>query len=307
MTFLSVFGHTNIDFIAHVPKIPAPDESTPFKGPVRSLGGTAANVAAWAGALGTPVRLASMVGFDFPPQFERDLQRRGVDTRSLRRLAGSTTPVCWIFADPDEHQAAFINQGAAVDGDPLPVDRAAIRGAHVVHIGTGPPRHHARVAAAANAAGAAVSFDPAQELSYAWTPSSLRTMLRRVDLLFLNDAELRRARRYLSASSDRALLRFVPALVITHGAKGSEYLSRDEHVRSPAARASRVVNTTGAGDAFRGGYYAAAYRGLAPSARLAWGAAAASLAVETSGTQPPIPLTRAFHARLKRAFSRLEE
>ena len=307
MAFLTVFGHTNIDFIAHVPKIPAPDESTPFEGPVRSLGGTAANVAAWAGALATPVRLASMVGFDFPPQFERDLRRRGVDTRFLRRLRGSTTPVCWIFADPNEHQAAFINQGAALDGDRLPVDRAATRGAHFVHICTGPPRHHARVAAAARAAGAAVSFDPGQELSYAWTPTSFRTMLRRVDVLFLNDAELGRARRYLSASSERALLRFVPSLVITHGSKGSEYLSRDEHVSCPATRAARVVNTTGAGDAFRGGYYAAAYRGLSPRARLAWGAAAASLAVEAQGTQPPLPLTRAFHARLKRAFPRLEE
>jgi ribokinase len=305
--FLAVFGHANIDYIARVNAIPGPDESAAFTGPARSLGGTAANIAAWAAALGAPTSLAAMVGPDFPPEYARALQRRGVDTRPLRRVKGSTTPVCWIFSDARGHQAAFINQGAAVEGAKLPVDRAAIRRAKVVHIATGPASHHARVAAEARRGGRTVAFDPGQELSYSWTPASFRRILRQVDVLFLNDAERLRARRYLGASSDGELLRRVPALVLTHGERGSEFLSRRERAACPIARADRTVNTTGAGDAFRGGYYAALHRGLGPGARLAWGAAAASLAVEHQGTQPGRDSSRRFAARLRRSFPRLQE
>lgn len=289
MVFLTVFGHTNIDYLATVARLPGPDESMAFEGPVRALGGTAANIAVAAAALGTPVALASFVGDDFPPAFERALKRRGVDTRALVRLPNARTPVCWVFTDKRERQVAFINQGAAAQGGRRPVNRSAVEAASVVHLATGPPRHHLKAAALASSLGRSVSFDPGQELAYLWTPGSFRQILRTVDTLFLNDAERRQAMKYLHVGTDRGLLGHVDALVLTHGARGSEYLSRTEHVRAPAVRARRVVNTTGAGDAFRGGYYAAAYGGQSARARLLWGAAAASFAVESHGGQESLP------------------
>ena len=297
-----MFGHTNIDYLATVKRLPSADESAAFEGPVRALGGTAANIAAWAASLGAPVALASFVGDDFPREFERVLTGLGVDVSHLRRVRGAKTPVCWIFTDTGERQMAFINQGAAVAGGRLPLDRAAIRSAQVVHLATGPPAYHLRAARFAAGTGASVAFDPGQELSYAWSPSSFRTILRAVDVLFLNDTERTRARLYLGARSDRSLLRFVDALVLTHGARGSEYLSRREHLTIRSAQPRRIVNTTGAGDAFRGGYYAALFRGLPPRARLEWGAAAASFAVETPGGQSALATPAQLVQRMARSF-----
>ncbi len=311
MGFLSVFGHTNIDYLASVERLPAPDHSIAFEGPVRALGGTAANIAAWAASLGTPVKLASFVGGDFPVQFERELRLRGVDTRHLVRIKGAATPACWIFSAKDERSMAFVNQGASDKGGRRPVDRRAVLGAKVVHLATGPPGYHMRVAAFAAARGRAVAFDPAQELSYLWTPALLRRMLRHADVLFLNDSERRTAKRFLGAPSDRALLRHVGTLVLTHGRRGSEFLSASHHEIVPAVKAKRVVNAVGAGDAFRGGYYAALHRGLPPRERLLWGAAAASFSVESEGGQSAVVTPARLLRRLgpvisKRRFSRVD-
>lgn len=298
-TYLGVFGHTNIDYLARVRRLPGPDESMAFEGPVRALGGTAANIAVYAAALGTPVLLVSPVGDDFPREFEAQLRKHGVDLRHLQRIGGHPTPVCWIFTDDRERQLAFINQGAAQSPRAHRVEPRAVRAVEVVHLATGSPKHHLAASALAKREGKHVSFDPGQELSYVWTARSFRTMLGRSDTLFLNDAECKRALSYLSAQRPRDLLESVSELVLTHGRRGSEFMGPEGTVKAPAARPTRIVNTTGAGDAFRGGYYAAAWRGLPPLERLRWGNAAASFAVEAHSGQENVPTTRRLRMRLR--------
>lgn len=76
-------------------------------------------------------------------------------------------------------------------------------------------------------------------------------------------------------------------------------MSSGERIRQSALPADRVVNTTGAGDAFRGGFYAAAWRGLGPADQLLWGAAAASFAVEAQGGLAGAPGLSRLRARIK--------
>jgi sugar/nucleoside kinase (ribokinase family) len=289
--------------LARAQRLPGPDESTAFEGPVRALGGPAANIAVYAAALGAPVLLSSFVGEDFPPEFERQLRRRGVDTRHLVKVSGAPTPVCWIFTDASERQAAFINQGAAKSPAARRVPRAAVERAQIVHLATGEVLHHQRAAALARRLGKRVAFDPGQELSYAWTAGTFRKMLSRTDTLFLNEGECRQALAYLGLDRAPDLLKFVQELILTHGRRGSEYLSATVRVRVRAAKAKRVVNTTGAGDAFRGGYYAAHWRGLPPRERLLWGGAAASFAVESESGQDLVPDEHAVLGRVTRIGS----
>ncbi len=300
MGFLTVFGHTNIDYLAAVDRLPGPDESMAFEGPVRALGGTAANIAVVAATLGAPVALASFVGPDFPEAFRTFLRRRRVDLRHLVVVPGATTPVCWIFTDPDERQVAFINQGAALQGAEWPVDRRSVEGSEVVHFATGPPAFHLRAGALAAGLGRHVAFDPGQELAYVWTPALFKRMLKLSDTLFLNDSERRTALRYLRLRKDRDLLNHVDALVLTHGRRGSEFLGARERLTQPAVPAKRLVNTTGAGDAFRGGLYAARWRGLDNADQLRWGAAAASFVVETASGPEAAPSVARLRSRLNK-------
>jgi ribokinase len=283
MSFLTVFGHTNIDYLARVPRLPRPHQSMAFEAPVRALGGTAANVALAAGALRTPVILGSNVGLDFPAEYVKALRAQGVDLRFLRRVKGHQTPVCWIFSDPHERQMAFIHQGAEGVSDRLAVQAGAVRASRVVHFATGRPTHHIRAARLAKRLGKHVSFDPGQELAYVWSRASFLAMARLADTLFLNEPELRIAMGHCGARKPADLLRRFDEVVVTRGRRGAQRFSVDGTETVPAFKARGIANTTGAGDAFRGGFYAAQFRRLPPREQLRWGAAAASLAIEHEG------------------------
>ena len=65
--------------------------------------------------------------------------------------------------------------------------------------------------------------------------------------------------------------------------------SPEGEVEIPAIRPAKVVDTTGAGDAFRAGYFAGIYRNysIKDSARL--GASAASFVIEARGSLTNVP------------------
>jgi sugar/nucleoside kinase (ribokinase family) len=298
--YLAVSGHTNIDYLAHVKRLPGPNQSMEFTGTLRALGGTAANIALTAARLDVPTALISFVGADFPAPFSQELRAAGVDTRALVRVRGLTTPVCWIFTDPQERQVAFINQGAAVAADRHPVPASTIAAARVLHLSTGRPAHHLATAAAARRRGVAVHFDPGQELAYVWTRPLFRRMLARSDALFGNEGEMQVAMKYLGARNPKQLLDHVGLVVGTRGRKGSFALTAQGKTQVPGVRARRVVNATGAGDAFRGGFYAARYRSLSMDECLRWGAAAASLSVERPTGAPAGISVAAIRRRLGR-------
>ena len=58
----------------------------------------------------------------------------------------------------------------------------------------------------------------------------------------------------------------------------------------PAFDISNVVDTTGAGDAFNGGFAAALSQGLSPLEAIRFGAAVAGLSVQKPGTAPSMPV-----------------
>ncbi len=301
MGYLAVAGHTNIDYLAHVDRLPAPDESMEFTGTVRALGGTAANIAVSAARLGVPAALLSFVGDDFPPEFSKELEEAGVDTTPVVRVRGSTTPVCWVFTDPRERQVAYMSQGAAAEADRRAVPRAALAGAKVLHLATGRADHHMRTAAEAARRGLEVNFDPGQELSYVWTPRKFRAMLAYCDGLFLNAHETRLALKYLKRTRARDLLDYVDMVVGTRGRQGSFALTRDGRLSAPGIPARHTVNATGAGDVFRGGFYGARCRSLPLEECLRWGNAAASLGVERATGAPARLTVAALRRRLGRS------
>lgn len=108
--------------------------------------------------------------------------------------------------------------------------------------------------------GRTVSWD------FGWNPSlnddiAFTALLGVLDLVFVNEAE---ARLYAGVPSTPAAFTWwrttTKATVVKLGRRGATYLSEAAVLRAPARRV-RVVDTTGAGDAFNGGYLAAFIRG----------------------------------------------
>jgi ribokinase len=286
---VAVFGHTNVDHITLVPKFPPMNQSIQIEGFEHLWGGTAANVAIVAARLGTPTALASFVGQGFPSQFLEHLRESGLDLTDLTMVDAYPTPECFIFSDGDENQMAFVIQGPMEVADELELQTYSIGSADIVHLATGNPIYHMRVAEEARRLGKKVCFDPGQELHYKWDDTTFKRMLDLSDMLFLNHAELRRALKYTKMAKPRDLLNFVDTLVLTRGREGSVMRTVDERIDVPMVPATVVADTTGAGDAFRGGYYAGVYRLMSPRDSLFLGAATASFVVEHQGPQTNIP------------------
>jgi ribokinase len=92
----------------------------------------------------------------------------------------------------------------------------------------------------------------------------------------------------------------VGAVVITLGENGALFHSADQSVLVPAVSAGTVVETTGAGDAFNGGFATAIATGDDPVAAVHTGCATAGLSVTRPGTASSMPVSGEVKALMER-------
>jgi sugar/nucleoside kinase (ribokinase family) len=152
-------------------------------------------------------------------------------------------------------------------------------------------RRWARALAAARQRGTSTSWD------FGWNEGLLRdpgfpALTAALDYLFLNEVEapLYSRRRSLERAVDywRSHTRNA---VIKLGPRGSRWVSSSIDVAAPAPKA-RVVDTTGAGDAFDGGFLHARLRGAGPAACLKAGNRMGALSTRAPGGIGGLPRPR---------------
>jgi ribokinase len=91
------------------------------------------------------------------------------------------------------------------------------------------------------------------------------------------------------AAADALIARGVGAVVITLGEKGVLYRQGGRSIHVPAISAGEVVETTGAGDAFNGGFAVGLAEGLTVPEALRFGCATAGISVTRAGAAPSMP------------------
>jgi sugar/nucleoside kinase (ribokinase family) len=286
---LGVYGHAAIDVIYRSDEFPKPNTTVELKDRKQHFGGTAANVARIASTLDVRTALACHVGDDFPKEYMDALKCSGVDTVDVVRLRGKRTPFIIMISDKDHNQIGFVDQAAVLEQEKLPIRTHTVDSSKFVHIGTGRPSYMLKVAKRARKKKKTVGFDPAQELHYVYTPETFKAVLENSDILFVNTAELEKVKSYLNLKEDPELLSYVKMVVNTRGGEGSRIITGDDEVLVGTIQPDRVVDTTGAGDGFRAGFYAGMSRSLSIE-ECAWvGAATASFVVESEGAQSTLP------------------
>jgi ribokinase len=256
---LVVLGDLMVDVVTRTSGPLARGSDTPAQITVQG-GGSAANVAAWAAWLGTPVALVCRVGDD-----ERGRAAiaalRGVDVRAAvdpERPTGT----CVVLVEPGGERTMLPDPGAN-DG---PLAEIPL-GEHLHVVGYALLRDGPRPGALAaieraRAAGMTVSVDPSS-----WALMR-RGAIPDVDLLLPNEEEAR-------------LLPPGAGMVVKLGSGGARW--GDVHV---TAEPVEVVDTTGAGDAFAAGFLTARLGGAAPRDALAEGCRVAARAVAQVGARP---------------------
>src|SRR2546425_2377886 len=260
--FLGVFGHVILDYIANLESLPEPNTSVQLIDRERFFGGTGGNIARIAARLGVPTALASFVGEDFPPEYREALAADGVDLTDLRAVPDAATPTAWIFTDRRGNQIAIVDQGPMKSASKYGVLTHTVETSEIVHLGTGRPEYYAKIAALASKLGKRIGFDPSQEIHYVYTPVTFRRLLGRAQMFFGNEVEMKRALSFVRRKKPADLLEWVEVVVMTRGAKGSTILSNEGRIDIPVIRSRKVVDVTGAGDAYRAGFYAGLSRGF---------------------------------------------
>ncbi len=90
-------------------------------------------------------------------------------------------------------------------------------------------------------------------------------------------------------AADVFLSKGVGTALMTLGGNGALLHSRHASLHIPIFQAGKVVDTTGAGDAFNGGFAASLARGDTPEAAAHFGSATAGISVTRPGTAPSMP------------------
>ena len=91
------------------------------------------------------------------------------------------------------------------------------------------------------------------------------------------------------------------AAIITLGANGALYHDATRTFHTPAISAGPVLETTGAGDAFNGGFAVAIAEGMSPEPAVRFGCAVAGISVTRAGTAPSMPSRPEIEALLARS------
>lgn len=286
--FLSVYGHVTVDQILSVNRFPALNESVDVISKKTSLGGTGTNIAVFAAGLGVPTAICSFVGNDFPVAYEGFMRSTGLIMDEFEVAEGYETSQAIVINNSDMEQKVIFYQGpqgcASRFGNLM---TGSARASKHVHFCTGEPEYYISVMKAIRNPGIRVAVDPAQEVYKMWDPDTMQRALGLSDSLFCNGFEAKIIEKYLGIDSVMSVDK--PLVVCTEGSRGSIAKIDGEIVRIPLVEAASVADTTGAGDAYRAGFYAGLYRGYDTYESLVLASAVSSFAVEKVGTLSNIP------------------
>jgi sugar/nucleoside kinase (ribokinase family) len=225
---------------------------TPFGRREDVLGGSATYFSTAASFFG-PVRLVATVGEDFPDAHVRFLAERGVDLAGLERRAGRTFRWKGRY-EFDLNIAHTLETQLNVFGDFQPELPPAYRDSRYVFLGNIDPDLQRRVLDQVKAP----RFVACDTMNF-WIDSkreSLLKTLRRVDMLFVNDAEARQlAGEHNVVQAARRILGFGPrAVVVKRGEYGALFFAGDHVFAASAYPLASLFDPTGAGDSFAGGF-----------------------------------------------------
>ncbi len=236
-----VVGSTAFDTVA-----------TPHGREENCLGGSATHFAL-AARLFTQVRLVSVVGEDFPDESRQLLMDQEIDLSGLEVKKGATFRWSGKYST-DMNSRETLDVQLNTFGDFQPQIPMEIRTTPYVFLANGPPRTQASVLDQMRASTFVVA--DTMDLWIETTREDLDEILPRLDGLIINDEEVKMLTGETNLiRAGRKVLRLGPKLVIVKkGEHGSFLFSNYFQYALPAYPTDNVLDPTGAGDSFAGGF-----------------------------------------------------
>ena len=272
------------------------------------LGGAATHFSL-AASFFTDVRVIGVVGEDFGPEHEAVMTRRGVDTLGIERAPGLSFHWTGSYLK-DLNAAETLATDLNVFANFEPKIPEAYMDSEYLFLANIDPLLQHRVRKQMPG----VKLVAGDTMNY-WISAhreSLLLVLAELDVLLINDGEAR----MLSGESNalraaQMVMALGPkSLVVKHGEYGATlYSAHGKPFRAPGLPLGDVVDPTGAGDSFAGGFYGyiASKGGITPEVSrnaMFYGSVMGSFAVERFGTERLQEVTR---AEIDERFEQLRE
>jgi adenosine kinase len=260
-------------------------------------GGTAGNVSYTLGLLRTPHILFSSAGNDFD-DYEKDFEKLSIDTSKIYIDKNDHTATGFAMSDKNQNQIWGYYYGAMKHNKDLKLKSVAHKKDFVL---VGP-----------QGAEASLSFITQcveLQLPYMFDPGFILTQVTNKDLeyglsnatyIIGNEYEMKlmrdRIKKFAKIIKDKII-------ITTLSEKGAEIDAQGERYEIKPAVASQIVSSTGAGDAWRGGFLAGIEKGFDLRISGQMGAVASSYAVENFGTQEHHYTKKEFTKRYEETYN----
>lgn len=231
------------------------DIETPYGRAERVVGGACTYISLAASYFVQPVRIVSVVGDDFPKEMLEYMERRGVDLSGLQIREGEKSFFWAGRYHSNFNSRDTLDTQLNVLANFDPVLPASYRNADYLMLGNLTPQVQMRVLDQLSHRPQLVALDT---MNF-WMDIALDDLLQvlqRVDVLTINDEEARQL------SGEQSLLKAAKVihamgpkyLVIKKGEHGALLFHHGRVFFAPALPLAEVVDPTGAGDTFAGGF-----------------------------------------------------
>jgi len=267
-------------------------------GMTKQRGGIAPNIAYTMALLGERPRVMATVGEDFG-DYRNWLESKGVDTSLMKVIPGEFTASFFATTDRASAQIASFYPGAMAHAATQSL-KELNKKPDLVIVSPSAPDAMKKFPAECRELGIPYLYDPSQQVLRLEGHELARDM-EGAQFLFCNDYEFGLISKKTGWSLDQ-ILEHVKVLVITRGKDGADLYVGGDAVHIPTVPEDEIVDPTGVGDAFRGGFLAGYSRGFDWKLCGEIGSLAAVYCLEQKGTQSHHYTIREFIERFRKHF-----
>ena len=264
----------------------------------KQRGGVAPNIAYTMAMLGERPHVMATVGEDFE-EYRSWLESKGVDTSLMCVIPGLFTASFFATTDKANAQIATFYPGAMAKAATQSLNDLPLK-PDLVIVSPNAPDAMMKFPAECRELGIRYLYDPSQQV-LRLEGSELARDMEGAHFLFCNDYEFGLISKKTGWSLDQ-VLNHVNILVITRGKDGADLYSGGESVHIPTVPEDMIVDPTGVGDAFRGGFLAGFSRGYDWKLCGEIGSLAAVYCLEQRGPQSHGYTRKQFVERFRKHF-----
>lgn len=265
---------------------------------VRRRGGIAANIAYTLALLGERPRILATVGEDFD-DYRTWLEDCGVDTSAILTIPGVCTSSFFVTTDQGNAQIASFYTGAMASASKLSFSQLTERPDLAV-ISPNDPQAMVSHAHECRQLGIDYIYDPSQQIIRLET-DELQQGIEGCLALICNDYEFGLIEDKTGFSMDN-VQEYSDFVIITRGEDGADMYSDEGEIHIPAVMPETMVDPTGIGDAFRGGFLKGYMHGLSLERCGQMGSIAATYCLEADGPMGHNFSIKEFLARFRKNF-----